>query len=260
MNEPSDDINATDLHGTSHMGIEVRELTKRFGSVLAVDHLTFQVGRGSITGFLGPNGAGKTTALRMLLGLVRPDEGTATIDGRFYRDLENPTHFVGAVLEASSISSGRSARNHLRVRAMSARVDHARIDAVLEMVELSVAADRRVGSFSLGMKQRLSLAAALLSDPDILILDEPANGLDPEGVRWLRRFLKNLAGEGKTVLVSSHLLSEVAQVADNIVILNRGRLVVESPLDDLLSSAGSDDLEDVFLDLIDRSNTTEVTR
>jgi ABC-2 type transport system ATP-binding protein len=245
---------------TARSAVDIREVTKRFGSVLAVDRLTFQVQEGTVTGFLGPNGAGKTTTLRILLGLVRPDGGTATVGGRAYRELENPTRLVGAVLEASSIASGRTARNHLRVRGLAGNVHPGRIDEVLQMVELTGAADRRVGSFSLGMRQRLSLAATLLGDPAILILDEPANGLDPEGVRWLRGFLKDLARDGKTVLVSSHLLSEVAQVADRVVIVNRGRLVVESSLDELLRDAGTDDLEGVFLSHIDRSNTTEAQR
>src|SRR5580700_9347944 len=178
--------------------IEVRGLTKRFGQVLAVDQLSFEVESGSVVGFLGRNGAGKTTTLRMLLGLIRPDAGTATINGRAYRDLDEPLHQVGAVLEASSFHPGRTARNHLRVQAMAgmgAQADPSRIDDVLELVELTGAADRRVGGFSLGMRQRLGLATALLTDPDLLILDEPANGLDPEGVRWLRDLLRGLAAE-----------------------------------------------------------------
>jgi len=201
--------------------IEVRGLTKRFGQVLAVDQMSFAVERGTVTGFLGPNGAGKTTTLRMLLGLVRPDAGTATINGRPYRDLEEPLHQVGAVLEASSFHPGRTARNHLRVQAMVGQADPSRIDDVLELVELADAADRRVGGFSLGMRQRLGLATALLTDPDLLILDEPANGLDPEGVRWLRDLLRGLAAEGSTVLVSSHILAEVAHTVDSVLALVR---------------------------------------
>jgi ABC-2 type transport system ATP-binding protein len=217
--------------------IEVHGLTKRFGPVLAVDQLSFQVQAGTVTGFLGPNGAGKTTTLRMLLGLVQPTDGTATINGRPYRQLPNPSHHVGAVLEAADIHPGRTARNHLRVRATAGRLDPARVDAVLDLVELTSAADRRVGGFSLGMRQRLGLAAALLGDPEVLILDEPANGLDPEGVRWLRAFLRGLGRQGRTVLVSSHLLAEVAQTADRVVVLDHGRLVTQSSMAELMAGA-----------------------
>jgi ABC-2 type transport system ATP-binding protein len=233
--------------------IEVRELTKRFGQVLAVDRLSFTVEAGQVVGFLGPNGAGKTTTLRMLLGLVRPDAGTATINGRSYRDLPEPAHQVGAVLEASSFYPGRTARNHLRVQAMAAQVDPSRIDEVLELVELTEAAGRRVSGFSLGMRQRLGLATALLAEPELLILDEPANGLDPDGVHWLRDLLRGLAADGATVLVSSHILAEVAQTVDSVVILDRGRLVAQSSLAGL--TAGGDNLEDAFLKL-----TREVVR
>jgi ABC-2 type transport system ATP-binding protein len=217
--------------------IEVRGLTKRFGQVLAVDRLSFQVERGTVTGFLGPNGAGKTTTLRMLLGLVEPTAGSATIDGRRYRDLEDPLHHVGAVLEASSFHPGRTARGHLRVQAMAGRIGRSRVDEVLELVGLVGDADRRVGGFSLGMRQRLGLAAALLDEPEVLILDEPANGLDPEGVRWLRELLRGLAEQGRTVLVSSHILAEVAQTVDNVVILDRGHLVAQSALEELTAGA-----------------------
>jgi ABC-2 type transport system ATP-binding protein len=227
--------------------IEVRGLTKRFGRVLAVDRLSFTVEAGQVVGFLGPNGAGKTTTLRMLLGLVRPDAGTATINGRAYRDLPEPAHQVGAVLEASGFYPGRTARNHLRAAAMAARVDPSRIDEVLELVGLGEDAGRRVGGFSLGMRQRLGLATALLADPELVILDEPANGLDPDGVHWLRDLLRGLAAEGVTVLVSSHILAEVAQTADSVVILDRGHLVTQSSLADL--TAGADNLEDAFLRL-----------
>jgi ABC-2 type transport system ATP-binding protein len=228
--------------------IEVRGLTKRFGQVLAVDQLSFAVERGTVTGFLGSNGAGKTSTLRMLLGLVRPDAGTATINGRAYRDLPEPLHQVGAVLEASSFHPGRTARNHLRVQALAGQADPSRIDDVLDLVELTGAADRRIGGFSLGMRQRLGLATALLTDPDLLILDEPANGLDPEGIRWLRDLLRGLAAEGSTVLVSSHLLAEVAQTVDAVVILDRGRLVAQSSLAEL-TAAGTVPLEEAFLTL-----------
>ena len=227
--------------------IEVRGLTKRFGQVLAVEAVSFDVERGTVTGFLGSNGAGKTTTLRMLLGLVRPDAGTAIINGRPYRDTEEPLHQVGAVLEASSFHPGRTARNHLRVQAMVGQADPSRIDDVLDLVELTGAADRRIGGFSLGMRQRLGLATALLTEPELLILDEPANGLDPEGVRWLRDLLRGLAADGATVLVSSHILAEVAHTVDSVVILDRGRLVAQSSLADL--TIGAQDLEDVFLKL-----------
>jgi len=233
--------------------IEVRGLTKRFGPVLAVDHVTFRVEPGMIAGFLGPNGAGKTTTLRILLGLVRPDEGSATINGRAYADLDEPLHQVGAVLEASGFHPGRTARAHLRIQALAGQVDPSRIEDVLDLVDLTGAADRRVGGFSLGMKQRLSLATALLTDPELLILDEPTNGLDPEGVRWLRDLLRGLAAEGTTVLVSSHILAEVAQTVDAVVILDHGRLVTQASLAELTSDGQN--LEDAFLTL-----TREVSR
>jgi ABC-2 type transport system ATP-binding protein len=210
--------------------ITIEGLTKRFGQVVAVDDLSFQVDQGTVVGFLGPNGAGKTTTLRMLLGLVTPTAGSARIDGKPYRELADPVHHVGAVLEASSFHPGRSARNHLRVVATAAGLPLARADEVLEQVGLAGAARRRVGGFSLGMRQRLGLATALLGDPQVLILDEPANGLDPEGVHWLRGLLRHLADQGRTVLVSSHLLAEVAQTVDQVVIIARGRLVTQSTL------------------------------
>jgi ABC-2 type transport system ATP-binding protein len=227
--------------------IEVHGLTKRFGRVLAVDRLSFTVEAGTVVGFLGPNGAGKTTTLRMLLGLVRPDAGTATINGQAYRDLLEPLHQVGAVLEASSFYPGRTARNHLRAQAMVSQSDPSRIEDVLELTGLTAAADRRIGGFSLGMRQRLGLATALLPDPEVLILDEPANGLDPDGVRWLRDLLRGLAAEGHTVLVSSHLLAEVAQTVDSAVILDHGRLIAQASLAEL--TAGEHNLEDAFLQL-----------
>ena len=217
--------------------IEVDGLTKRFADLTAVDHVTFTVERGRVVGFLGPNGAGKTTTLRMLLGLVTPSEGTATINGRRYADLADPLRVVGAALESSLAYPGRSARNHLRIAALVGGAGPGRVDEVLDVVDLTAAADRRVGQFSLGMRQRLALATALVCDPEILILDEPANGLDPEGVHWLRTLLRRLAEEGRTVLVSSHILAEVAQTVDSVVILDRGRLVTESTLADL--TAGS---------------------
>jgi ABC-2 type transport system ATP-binding protein len=232
--------------------IEIRGLTKRFGAVQAVNDLSFSVERGTVTGFLGSNGAGKTTTLRILLGLVAADAGTSTISGCAYRDLPEPLHQVGAVLEASSFNPGRTARNHLRVQALAANADPSRIDDVLDLVQLSEAADRRIGGFSLGMRQRLGLAAALLPDPEVLILDEPTNGLDPEGVRWLRDLLRGFAAEGGTVLVSSHILAEVAQTVDSVVILGNGRLVWQSSLAELTARG---DLENVFLNLTERQAT-----
>ena len=213
--------------------IEVHDLTKRFGALTAIDHLSFEVEAGSVVGFLGPNGAGKTTTLRTLLGLVAPAQGSAKICGRLYRELPDPLHRVGAVLEASSPYPGRTARNHLRVQALAGQMPDSRIEEVLDLVDLIPAADRRVGEFSLGMRQRLGLATALLCDPEILILDEPANGLDPEGVRWLRDLLRGLADEGRTVLVSSHILAEVAQTVDNVIILDRGHLVTHDRLEEM---------------------------
>jgi ABC-2 type transport system ATP-binding protein len=210
--------------------ITIQGLTKRFGDVLAVDDLSFEVDQGTVVGFLGPNGAGKTTTLRTLLGLVAPTAGSARIDGRPYRELADPIRHVGALLEASSFHPGRSARNHLRVVATAAGLPLDRADQVLDQVGLAQAGRRRVGGFSLGMRQRLGLATALLGDPQVLILDEPANGLDPEGVHWLRGFLRQLADQGRTVLVSSHVLAEVAQTVDQVVIIAAGRLVTQSTL------------------------------
>jgi ABC-2 type transport system ATP-binding protein len=217
--------------------ITVQGLTKRFGDVLAVDQLHFAIDEGSVAGFLGPNGAGKTTTLRMLLGLVAPDAGTATIGGRPYRELPDPVRRVGAVLEAGGFHPGRSARDHLRVMATAAGLAPGRVEEVLSQTGLAGAARRRVGGFSLGMRQRLGLAAALLGDPEVLILDEPANGLDPEGVHWLRGLVRGLADQGRTVLVSSHLLAEVAQTVDQVVIIDRGRLVAQSTLAALTAGA-----------------------
>ena len=213
--------------------IAVRGLTKRFGSVTAVDDLTFEVTPGRVTGFLGPNGAGKTTTLRMLLGLVSPTAGSAKILGRRYSDLEDPARQVGAVLEASNFHPARRARDHLRMIAMAGGFDVRRVDEVLGLVGLGDVGNRRAGGFSLGMRQRLELAGALLGDPGVLILDEPANGLDPQGIAWLRDLLRYLAGQGRSVLVSSHLLAEMAQTVDDVVILAQGRLVTQSPLAEL---------------------------
>jgi ABC-2 type transport system ATP-binding protein len=215
--------------------IEITNLTKDYGDVRAVDDLSFGVEAGVITAFLGPNGSGKTTTLRSLLGLVAPTSGTATIDGRAYAGLAAPLHVVGAMLEASA-HPARSARNHLRVLAAEARVPASRVDELLALVELEGAADRRAGGFSRGMRQRLGLAGALIGDPRILVLDEPANGLDPVGIRWLRDFLRSLAGEGCTILLSSHVLSEVEQTVDDVVVIAGGRLVAHAPLAELTRS------------------------
>jgi len=213
--------------------VQINGLTKRFGDVVAVDNLSFEVQTGSVTGFLGPNGAGKTTTLRMLLGLVEPTAGTATIGGAPYRSLADPFRHVGAVLDSTSFHPGRRARDHLRVLCVAAGIAVTRADEVLDQVGLSDVGDRRVRGFSLGMRQRLGLAAALLGDPEVLILDEPANGLDPQGVHWLRTFLRGYADQGRSVLVSSHLLIEVAHTVDDVVIVAKGRLVVQSSLADL---------------------------
>jgi ABC-2 type transport system ATP-binding protein len=220
--------------------IEVEHLTKRYRRATAVDDLSFSVPRGRITGFLGPNGAGKTTTLRVLLGLALPTSGRATVGGRRYRELATPLRTVGAVLEASNYHPARTGRNHLRVLATAAGIASARVDQVLAQVELSEAAKRRVGGYSLGMRQRLSVAAALLGEPELLVLDEPANGLDPEGIRWLRNFLRSFAGAGGTVFVSSHVLAEVAQLAEEVVIIHRGKLVAQQTVAELtLQAAGA---------------------
>jgi ABC-2 type transport system ATP-binding protein len=243
--------------------IEIDGLTKDFGSVRAVDQLSFTVAAGTIAGFLGPNGSGKTTTLKALLGLVAPTEGECRIGGRGYRDLPNPLSTVGVMLEATAHPS-RTARHHLGMLAAEAGVPAARVASLLELVDLSAAADRRTGGFSLGMRQRLGLAGALMGDPPVLILDEPANGLDPEGIRWLRDFLRGLADEGRTILLSSHALAEVAQTVDHVVVINKGRLVTQAPLKQLLAAHAShrvadeaSSLEDIFLRLI---STTEETR
>ena len=217
--------------------IEVRRLTKQFGRVTAVDELSFEIGPGVLTGFLGPNGAGKTTTLRMLLGLERPSSGQATIWGRRYVELGDRRHKVGALLEASGFHPGRTVRDHLRVRCAAAGLPRSRTDLVLEATGMSTLAGRRAGNLSLGERQRLGLAGALLGDPEVLILDEPGNGLDPAGVSWLRGFLGQLAAEGRTVLVSSHMLAEVAQTADEVIIIEGGRLISQAPVKQLLAGA-----------------------
>jgi ABC-2 type transport system ATP-binding protein len=210
--------------------IETVGLTKRYGSVTAVDDLSFSVRDGAVTGFLGPNGAGKTTTLRMILALARPTAGHATVLGQPYAALPEPAHAVGANLEIAGAHPGRKGRDHLRALAAMAGLPRSRVAEVLRLVELEGAAGRRAGKYSMGMRQRLGLAATLLGDPQVLILDEPANGLDPQGIRWLRDFLRGMAAEGRTVLVSSHVLAEVAQTVDDVVVIHRGRLVDEGPV------------------------------
>jgi ABC-2 type transport system ATP-binding protein len=227
--------------------VECRALSKRYGDVLAVDEISFSLPRGTVTGFLGPNGAGKTTTLRLLLGLSEPTGGDALVFGRRYRELEQPSRRVGAVLESTDYHPSRSGRDHLRMLALAADLPSSRVKDVLELVQLSKPAGRRVRTYSLGMRQRLGVAAALLGDPELLILDEPANGLDPAGVRWLRTFLQGLAGEGRTVLVSSHLLAEVAQTVDRVIIIDHGRLLAQGTLDELTGDGRN--LEDVYLEL-----------
>jgi ABC-2 type transport system ATP-binding protein len=226
--------------------LAVTNLTKRYGDVLAVDDLTFALEPGTITGFLGPNGAGKTTTLRLLLGLAAPTAGTALVFGRPYAQLEHPIRRVGAVLESADFDPGRSGRNHLRALALAAQIDYDRVEELLALVELTAAADRPVRTYSLGMRQRLGLAGALLGDPDALILDEPGNGLDPAGMHWLRGFLRQFADAGRTVLISSHVLAEVAQSVDSVLIISRGRLVAERRIDELAEPRA---LEALYLDL-----------
>ena len=217
--------------------IEVEGLTKRYGSTLAVDDLSFTVSPGTVTGFLGPNGAGKSTTMRAILGLVHPTGGSTAVLGVPYRALDWPVGHVGALLETFDAHPGRSGRNHLRVLAVAGQIPRSRADEVLDLVELGGAGRRRVKGYSLGMRQRLGLAAALLGDPEVLVLDEPANGLDPQGVRWLRDFLRSLASEGRTILVSSHVLAEVAQTVHEVVIIHRGRLVRHAAMADVESMA-----------------------
>ena len=207
--------------------IEARDLTKRYGEKLAVDHLSFTVEPGRVTGFLGPNGAGKSTTMRLILGLDRPLSGDATIDGRRYADLALPMRIVGALLEARAMHPGRSAYNHLLFLAQSQGLPRSRVDQVLGLVGLTEAAHKRTGAYSLGMSQRVGIAAALLGDPQVLILDEPVNGLDPEGILWIRNLMKQLASEGRTVFVSSHLMNEMAVTADHLIVIGRGKLIAD---------------------------------
>ena len=214
--------------------IEARRLTKRYGDKVAVDDLTFSVRPGVVTGFLGPNGAGKSTTMRMIMGLDTPNAGDVTVNGRHYHDLPWPLHEVGALLEAKAIHPGRTARAHLQMLAEASHIPRRRVDEVVELVGLTAVAGRRAGKFSLGMGQRLGIAAALLGDPDVLLFDEPVNGLDPDGIRWVRNLLKGLAREGRTVFVSSHLMSEMALTADEVVIIGKGRLIAQLPIGELL--------------------------
>jgi len=237
--------------------ISVSHLTKRYGPILAVDDLSFDVHPGKVTGFLGPNGAGKTTTLKILLGLAAPTAGSATIGGAEYRRLPDPLRQVGAALDSNTFHPGRSATQHLKVIATAAGIPHRRVGEVLDQVGLADAAGRRVGGYSMGMRQRLSLAGALLGDPGVIILDEPLNGLDPEGIRWMRGLLRSLATEGRTVLVSSHLLTEVAQTVDEVVVLANGRVgaaiglaAAGAGLPILELSRHDEDLETLFFDLV----------
>jgi ABC-2 type transport system ATP-binding protein len=227
--------------------VTVDALTKSYGELVAVEGLTFSLAPGSITGFLGPNGAGKSTTLRLLLGLARPTAGEALVFGHRYAELEHPALQVGAVLESGDFDPGRSGRNHLRALSLAIGVERCRVEELLELVGLQTAADRKVRTYSLGMRQRLGLAGALLGDPDLLLLDEPANGLDPEGVHWLRGFLRQFAQQGRTVLISSHVLAEVAQTVDAVMIINRGRLTATLGQDQLTD--GQRSLEDLYLTL-----------
>ncbi|WP_125099615.1 ABC transporter ATP-binding protein [Leucobacter chromiireducens] len=216
--------------------IEARGLSKRYGSKTAVDDVSFTIQPGQVTGFLGPNGAGKSTSMRLMVGLDRPTGGTVTIHGRKYADLPAPLHEVGALLDAKGVHPGRSARSHLRALAATHRIPERRVHEVLEQTGLGAVANKRVGGFSLGMGQRLGIAAALLGDPRVLILDEPVNGLDPDGVLWVRQLVRHLASEGRTVLLSSHLMSEMAQTADHVIVLGRGRVVADAPIAEFVSA------------------------
>jgi ABC-2 type transport system ATP-binding protein len=232
--------------------ITARGLTKHYGRVAAVRDLTFTVRPGVVTGFLGPNGAGKSTTMRMLIGLDRPDAGGATVNGRPYRELRRPLREVGAMLETRSFHPGRSARAHLGALAVSNAIPERRVEEVLRLVGIEAVARRRAGKLSLGMAQRLGIAVALLGDPEIVILDEPVNGLDPEGIRWIRAMLKSLAAEGRTVLISSHLISEVAATADELIVIGQGRLLAQTTVTELAATA--DSLEDAFFRLTESAS------
>lgn len=220
--------------------IAVRNLTKRYGELVAVDDVTFTLEPGTVTGFLGPNGAGKSTTLRMICGLVHPTGGTATIDGVPYAALSNPAATVGTLIDASAVHPGRTGRHHLQILAAAVGTGASRVEDLLDLVGLGAAGGRRIGGYSLGMHQRLGLAGALLADPPVLLLDEPATGLDPDGIRWLRSLLRGLAAEGRTVVLSSHLLGEVAQTVDRVVLLDGGRMVADTTVDELIAAAGGD--------------------
>ena len=238
------------------LAIEATALTKRFGSTVAVDGLTFSVPHGSVTGFLGPNGAGKTTTMRMVLGLAHPTSGSSRVLGRPYEELERPLASVGAALETTGFHPGRTARSHLRVMCVEGQIPTDRVDPVLERTGMSAFASVKVGEYSLGMRQRLAFAAALLGDPSVLVLDEPANGLDPAGVAWLRGFLRRFADDGGAVLVSSHLLTEVAEVADRVVVIDRGRLLAEDSVAALVNAGG----ESVIVRTPDATSLTSTVR
>lgn len=217
--------------------IEARSLTKRYGSTTAVDDVTFTVQPGKVTGFLGPNGAGKSTTMRMVVGLDRPTRGTVTVNGKRYAEHRAPLHEVGTLLDAKAVHTGRSAYNHLRAQAATHRIGKARVDEVIGLTGLETVAGKRVGGFSLGMGQRLGIAAALLGDPQTLILDEPVNGLDPEGVKWVRNLVRYLASEGRTVFLSSHLMSEMALTADHLIVVGRGRVIADAPVAEIVARA-----------------------
>ena len=229
--------------------ITVSNLTKSYGKRTVVTDLSFELSAGRITGFVGPNGAGKSTTMRMMVGLARPDAGTVTFSGLNYADLRDPAHTVGVVLDARAMHPGRSARNHLRAMAAISSLPEARVDSVLHLVGLDSAADQRVGGFSLGMRQRLAIAGALLGEPEVLMLDEPANGLDPNGIRWLRTMLTDFASEGGTVFVSSHFIAELATFAQDLVVVGNGRLIAAESLAETLDRDRSLSLEDILLDL-----------
>jgi ABC-2 type transport system ATP-binding protein len=226
--------------GLEKIMIEARDLTKRYGDKVAVDHLSFTVQPGRVTGFLGPNGAGKSTTMRLILGLDRPQEGSATINGKRYAQLGNPLRTVGALLEAKSVHTGRSAANHLLFLAQSQGLPRSRVGEVLDLVGLREVAAKRAGGFSLGMGQRLGIAAALLGDPEVLLLDEPVNGLDPEGVLWVRNLMKHLAGQGRTIFVSSHLMNEMAVTADHLIVIGRGKLIADSATQDVIARSSGE--------------------
>lgn len=229
--------------------IQVEALTKRYGTTTAVDGLTFSARPGTVTGFLGPNGAGKSTTLRMIVGLERPTSGSTTVDGVRYADLSAPLHAVGVMLDARSVHPGRTAYRHLLAQARTHGIPRSRVDEVVAMTGLEAVVGRRAGTFSLGMGQRLGIAGALLGDPRTLILDEPVNGLDPDGVLWVRRLVRDLAAEGRTVLLSSHLMHELALCADRVVIIGQGRLLADAPVQEIVDASGGTTLEDAYLGL-----------